>query len=235
MMKQLGIFNEEDRLKKLSKLGDPLERLDVIDWTVFRPVLERALQKKRKSNAGRPAYDYLMMFKILVLQRLYNISDDGTEYQINDRLSFMRFLDLTLGDKVPDAKTVWVFREALTRAEAEGELFELFNRQMEAQGIITHTGTIVDATFVDAPRQRNTREENKSIKRGKYPRNGRRMTLKLNISVRKRIQMPAGQRKGTRHITGTRITRKLTRTARSSQITGLPPPAYMTARNSVIL
>ncbi len=169
MMKQLGIFNEEDRLKKLSQLGDSLERLNVIDWSVFRPVLVRAFQKERKSNAGRPAYDYLMMFKILVLQRLYNISDDETEYQINDRLSFMRFLDLTLGDRVPDAKTIWAFREALTRAEAEGELFELFNQQMEAQGIITHTGTIVDATFVDAPRQRNTREENESIKSGEIP------------------------------------------------------------------
>ncbi len=169
MMKQLGIFNEEERLKKLSKLGDTLERLNVIDWTVYQPVLERALQKERKSNAGRPAYDYLMMFKILVLQRLYNLSDDQTEYQINDRMSFMRFLDLTLGDTVPDAKTIWAFREALSCAGAAEELFELFNRQLEEQDIITHAGTIVDATFVDAPRQRNTREENKTIKNGEIP------------------------------------------------------------------
>ncbi len=169
MMKQLGIFNEEDRLKKLSKLGDTLERLNVIDWTVYQPVLERALQKERKSNVGRPAYDYLMMFKILVLQRLYNLSDEQTEYQINDRMSFMRFLDLTLGDTVPDAKTIWAFREALSCAGAAEELFELFNRQLEEQDIITHAGTIVDATFVDAPRQRNTREENKTIKNGEIP------------------------------------------------------------------
>jgi len=169
MMKQMGIFNEEDRLKKLSELGDSLERLNVIDWSVFQPVLVQAFHKERKSNAGRPAYDYLMMFKILVLQRIYNISDDETEYQVNDRLSFMRFLGLTLGDKVPDAKTIWAFREALTRAEVAEELFELFNQQLEAQGIITHTGTIVDATFVDAPRQRNTREENESIKGGEIP------------------------------------------------------------------
>ncbi len=91
MMKQLGMFDEEDRLRKLSRLGDSLERLNVIDWTMFQPVLARAFEKERKSNAGRPPYDYLMMFKILVLQRLYNISDDQTEYQINDRMSFMRF------------------------------------------------------------------------------------------------------------------------------------------------
>ncbi len=164
MMKQMGMFDEEDRLRKLTRLGDSLERLNVIDWTVFRPVLTCAFQKERKSNAGRPSYDHLMMFKILVLQRLYNISDDQTEYQINDRMSFMRFLGLSLSDTVPDAKTIWAFRETLTRAGASEELFELFNRQLEAQGVITHTGTIVDATFVDAPRQRNTREENKSIK-----------------------------------------------------------------------
>jgi len=169
MKKQLGMFDEEDRLRKLSKLGDSLERLNVIDWTVFQPVLVRAFQKERKSKAGRPPYDYLMMFKILVLQRLYNISDDQTEYQINDRMSFMRFLGLTLGDTVPDAKTIWAFRETLTRKGAEEELFELFNRQLETQGIITHTGTIVDATFVDAPRQRNNRRENQSIKNGEIP------------------------------------------------------------------
>lgn len=169
MMKQLGMFDEEDRLRKLSRLGDSLERLNVIDWTVFQPVIARAFEKERKSNAGRPPYDHLMMFKILVLQRLYNISDDQTEYQINDRMSFMRFLGLTLGDTVPDAKTIWAFREALTCAGAAEELFELFTRQLEAQGVITHTGTIVDATFVDAPRQRNTREENKSIKNEEIP------------------------------------------------------------------
>ena len=169
MMKQIGIYDEEDRLKKLTKLGDSLERLHVIDWRVFQPALVRVFQKERKSNAGRPAYDYLMMFKILVLQRLYNIADDETEYQINDRLSFMRFLGLTLGDKAPDAKTIWAFREALTRAEVVEELFKLFNQQLEAQGIISHAGTIVDATFVDAPRQRNTREENKRIKSGEIP------------------------------------------------------------------
>ncbi len=159
MMKQLGMFDEEDRLRKLPRPGDSLERLNVIDWTIFQLVLARAFEKERKSNAGRPPYDHLMMFNILVLQRLYNISDDQTEYQINDRMSFRRFLGLTLWDTVPDAKTIWALRETLTCAGAAEELFELFTQQLEAQGVITHTGTIVDATFVDAPRQRNTREE----------------------------------------------------------------------------
>ena len=88
---QLSFVAEDDRLEKLSKLGDSLEKLDIIDWEAFRPLLKDALQKERKSNAGRPPYDALLLFKILILQRLFNLSDDQTEYQINDRMSFMRW------------------------------------------------------------------------------------------------------------------------------------------------
>ena len=168
-MMQFGFFTEENRLEKLTKLGDSLEKLDIIQWERFRPVLDKAFKKERKNKSGRPPYDCLLMFKILILQRLFNLSDDQTEYQINDRMSFMRFLGLSLGDRVPDAKTIWLFRDTLTKAEIIDELFQLFNLRLEQQGIITHTGTIVDATFVDAPRQRNTREENKGIKNGEVP------------------------------------------------------------------
>jgi len=166
---QLGFFNEETRFEKLTKLGDSLEKLNIIDWRIFCPILDVSLKKEGKSSVGRPPYDYLLLFKTLILQRLFNLSDDQTEYQINDRMSFMRFLGLSLGDKIPDAKTIWLFRNNLTQANVTEELFRLFNRQLESQGIITHTGTIVDATFVDAPRQRNTREENKTIKEGEIP------------------------------------------------------------------
>ncbi len=168
-MMQLGIFSEETRLQKLTKLGDSLEKLNIINWEVFRPVLNATFKKEHKGSGGRPPYDYLLLFKVLILQRLFNLSDEQTEYQINDRMSFMRFLGLSLGDRVPDAKTIWLFRDTLTQTKAIEELFRLFSRQLESQGIITHTGTIVDATFVDAPRQRNTREENKTIKEGKTP------------------------------------------------------------------
>lgn len=74
-------------------------------------------EKERKSNAGAKPYDVVMMFKILVIQSLYNLSDDAVEYQIMDRISFMRFLGLGLGDRVPDAKTIWLFRERLKKAK----------------------------------------------------------------------------------------------------------------------
>lgn len=107
-----------------------------------------------------------MMFKVLILEKLFNLSDDQTEYQITDRMSFQRFLGLSLGDKVPDAKTIWLFKNTLTELGIVDILFAQFNRMLEERGIITHKRTIVDATFVDAPRQRNSREENKKIKNG---------------------------------------------------------------------
>ena len=167
---QLGLFDEYERLERLSELGDPLTRLNqVMNWEMFRPELQKAFQKERKGPGGRPPYDYVMMFKILVLQKLYKLSDEQTEYQINDRMSFMRFLGIGLESRVPDAKTIWLYRETLTQAHVIDKLFSLFNAQLDEAKLITHTGSIVDATFVDAPRQRNTREENKKIKEGEVP------------------------------------------------------------------
>lgn len=151
-------------------MGDPLEKLNrVMDWGMFEGILNRVFAKEHKGAGGRPPYSYLLLFKILILQRLFNISDDQAEYQINDRVSFMRFLGLALGDRVPDAKTIWLFRDTLAKADVMEELFEQFTQQLEQRGIVTHTGSIVDATFVEAPRQRNTREENLQIKEGKTP------------------------------------------------------------------
>jgi len=169
-MKQLGFFDESKRMEKLSRLGDSLERLNqIVDWNMFSTILNRALAREHKCPGGRPPYNSVMLFKVLILQRIYNLSDDQTEYQINDRMSFMRFLGLTIGDNVPDAKTIWLFRDTLTKANVMPDLFALFNQTLEAAHLITHTGSIVDATFVDAPRQRNTREENQTIKSGSVP------------------------------------------------------------------
>jgi len=129
----------------------------------------KALKKEAKGPGGRPAFDYVMMFKILILQKMYNISDAQTEYQIKDRLSFMRFLGLSLCDTVPDEKTIWEFRDNLVKAKIIDTVFYRFTRQLEEKKIITYSGSIIDATFVEAPKQRNSREENAKIKEGKVP------------------------------------------------------------------
>ena len=166
-MKQINFIAEDNRLSRLSAMGDPLERVaGAVDFEIFRPVMNTVFEKETAAPGGRPPWDYVLMFKILLLQQWYTIADDLTEYLINDRLSFQRFLGLSLGDKVPDAKTIWLFRENLTKSGAYRELFDLFAQQMEDQGVITRSGSIVDASFADAPRQRNTHEENKKIKEG---------------------------------------------------------------------
>ena len=103
------------------------------------------------------------MFKILILQRYYNLSDSQIEYQILDRLSFCRFLGLSLNDKVPNEKTVWNFRDKIINKGLEKELFENFRTLLENYGLIAHEGKIMDASFVEAPRQSNSKEKNKVI------------------------------------------------------------------------
>lgn len=167
---QFGFFDIEKKRNRLSELGDQLEKLNkVIDWEIFRPVLNRIFKKTAKGPGGRPAFDYVMMFKILIIQKYYNLSDDQTEYQINDRISFMRFLGLGLSDKVPDAKTIWYFRNTLTENEVGKELFNRFEQELEAAHLISHKGSIVDATFADVPKQHNTPDEKKDLKEGKTP------------------------------------------------------------------
>jgi IS5 family transposase len=169
-MRQKGFFDEDDRLKELSKLGDPLEKLNTyIDWEQFKGLLSVELEKEPKELSGRPPFDYVMMFKILILQRIYNISDAQAEYQIKDRRSFMRYLSLTLNDRIPDEKTRWEFRDKRVKAKIAEIAFCRFTQQLEEKKIITYSGSLTDASFVEAPRQRNSREENETIKEGKIP------------------------------------------------------------------
>lgn len=168
----LGLFDEHFLLEKLTKLNDPLIKLNKhIDWKIFSPVLNQAFTNpdKDESKGGRPPFDILMMFKILLLQGMYNLSDDQMEYQITDRRSFMRFLELKTSDKVPDSKTIWNFRESLIEKGVIQKLFEQFNTALDNQGLFANEGRMVDASFVEAPHQRNTREENKQVKSGETP------------------------------------------------------------------
>jgi hypothetical protein len=129
MRGQVGFWDIDERYVRLSEAGDPLEKLNgLVPWEVFRKPLAKALKRSDGAKGGRPPYDPVMMFRIMVLQALYGLSDDQAEFQIQDRLSFMRFLGLGLGDRVPDAKTIWLFREHLTQAKAIENLFARFDK-----------------------------------------------------------------------------------------------------------
>ena len=165
-----GFFDEQFRLEKLTSQNDPLVKLlQEINWEQFRKILTDAFEKEEKGIGGRPAFDYVMMFKILVLQRYYNLSDEQMQYQILDRLSFMRFLGLTLSDRVPDEKTIWLFRENLMEHKLIDKLFTKFLNSLEKANLVGKEGRMVDASFIEVPRQRNSREENQKIKEGTTP------------------------------------------------------------------
>ncbi len=184
-MPQSGFFDLDDRFKKIDE-RDPLVGLNqLIDWESFRSTLNKIREKNRKSNAGRKPYDTVLMFKVLVLQHLYNVSDDQIEYQIRDRYSFGRFLGLIdPSSKIPDAKTIWLFRENLVKLNLMKEIFYDFDCQLNDKGYKAQKGQIVDASFVDVPKQRNTKKENEQIKHGETPE---RFTGNPNVAAQKDI------------------------------------------------
>jgi IS5 family transposase len=166
-----GFFDEQETLAKLSKLNDPLEKLNnCIDFEIFRETLNGIYQKPEpRSNAGAKPYDYVLMFKILILQRLYNLSDEQMEFQLNDRLSFKRFTGLEFSHRVPDYNTIWNFKQSLSKEDNERKLFDKFYAMLEQKNMLVNEGKMVDASFHEVPRQRNSREENQIIKEGSIP------------------------------------------------------------------
>ena len=153
-----GLFDKQFLLENLTKLKNPLAKLEEhIDRDIFVPILDITFSKPENiSKRGRSPYDRVMTFKLLILQSLYNLSDDQMEYQITDRLSFKRFLGLKSSDRVPDSKTIWQFRETLIQEGIIEALFYRFNQALDDQSIFAKTGQIVDASFVEVPRQRKT-------------------------------------------------------------------------------
>lgn len=167
-MEQIGLFGIKERLESLSKIGDPLEKINkVVSFEAFRGELEKSLKFSDRGKGGRPPYDAVLILKVLILQTLYNLSDDQIEYQIKDRLSFMRFLGLTVSSQIPDAKTVWLYRERLSGTI--DKLFKKFNDILVNSGYLAKEGQIMDATIVQVPRQRMKKEEKEEIKNGDIP------------------------------------------------------------------
>jgi len=172
--KEADLFSMLDHQREMAGHCKGINKLNaVIDWELFRGELEALLAYDQRSprQGGRPPFDPVLMLKVLVLQKYHGLSDDETEFQIRDRFSFMRFLGLQAGDSIPDAKTIWDFKQRLEQDDRQGarKLFERFVEQLHQEGLIGREGSIVDASFVDAPRQRNNREDNARIKAGERP------------------------------------------------------------------
>ena len=148
MAGQPGFFDLDERYASLSSAGDPLERLAmVVDFELFRAELEAALDRSDRAKGGRPPYDPVLMFKVLVLQTLYTLSDDQTEYQLKDRLSFMRFVGLALGDPGPDAKTLWLCRGSRPAPARSSVYFARFERVLRDAGCLVMAGRWTQASL----------------------------------------------------------------------------------------
>jgi len=191
-MGQINIFGVETQLDKLTKMGDQLiEMKELIDWEMFRTPIEKAIRKPDYDKGGRPPWDAVLMYKVVMLQQWYNLSDESTEYQINDRLSFQRFLDIECGAKVPDENTIWDFKEALSNAGIERELFDMFNSYLLERGIITLKGSIIDASFVTVDKRHTSKKDDKSLKEGDCPHD-------LHVDCAKRLEN--GEIKDEEHV-----------------------------------
>ena len=167
---QGGLFDYQERKAELSQRSPPLDRLNErVDWEVFRDVLEKQLNYKHEGRVGgRTPWDPVLMFKIILLQKYFDLSEEQTEFQILDRFSFQRFLGMDVSDEVPEKNTIWNDKERLGKQGMQ-ECFECFDKELREAGLLASKGKIVDASFVDVPKQRNSRKENQQIKEGKMP------------------------------------------------------------------
>ncbi len=163
-----SLFSLSEHFERLSKDGDPLETLDAtVDFEYFRGWLVDGLGYSDGSRGGRPPFDPVSMFKVLILQAQHNLSDAKMEFMIRDRLSWMRFLGFELGRATPDENTIRHFRNRMTETGTLKRVMKAFDRQLKKKGYIPMSGQIVDATLVPAPKQRNTDGEKEAIKAGK--------------------------------------------------------------------
>jgi IS5 family transposase len=182
-MGQRGFFDADKRLEALSAKGDPLEAINcLVPWENFRAEIEAVVltpEELKKSSAGRKPLDAILMFKMLVLQSLNNLSDEQVEYQVRDRLSFSRFLGIAIEDSIPDATTLWLFREKLAKAGLIEKLFDRFDQHLAAEGYIARGGQIIDASIVPVPTQRNNRHENEELRAGRTPMEWKKKPAKL--------------------------------------------------------
>lgn len=124
----------------------------IIDWKPIDKMISKYYQKGT-SVSGRPSYGGLTLFKMCLLQTWYGLSDYELEDQVNDRISFSKFVGLSLEDSVPDHSVISRFRSELTKKKAFEKIFQLINQQLEGANIIIKTGVIVDASITDSPRK----------------------------------------------------------------------------------
>jgi len=163
------LFATEHHRRKIDHLGDPLAAIESqIDFAVLADEVDRVAPRPASAQGGRPPFPTEAMVRILILKRLYNLSDEQMEYQLLDRMSYQRFCGLTDALNIPDRTTVWTFENRIGEQGAQA-LFDGVTAQLLKAGYIARGGQIIDATLVPAPKQRLTRKEKDIVKEGAMP------------------------------------------------------------------
>ncbi len=165
-----GFWDEKQRIAKLQEKKPVMTRLaETIHRETFHPIIDKGYSQEPKSNAGRKRIDPLILFKMLVLHHLFNLSDEEIEFQVNNHRSFEEFGGLGAMNDIPDTTTMAFFRERLRKAGVIEEPFEMFERCLSDQGLEAIGGQIIEATLAPIPKQHNSREENKDKKSDRLP------------------------------------------------------------------
>lgn len=178
-----GLFWRQIHEDKHEQLKSPFFTLsEQMHWKKFEWRLNKALNRLERDpkKGGRPPFDPLVMFKVIVLQSYYQLSDDEMEFQLYDRLSFRQFAGLKDGDKIPDAKTIWFFKDQLSQTNTMKKLFELFGDHLASLGLQARGGQIIDASIQEVRKPRSRREEAYETKAAKAQRDGDATFTKKN-------------------------------------------------------
>ena len=168
-MDQRHLLEEDQQSRALKEFTNLQSMKDLVDWTLFTPLLEEVFGPPRTSGKGRRSWDYLIIFRSLLLGVMNGLSDEQLQYMLLDRTSFKQFVGLNSKDHVPDQKTLWKYRDKLSQSGRIDELVAVFKEQLASHGYSLQTGTLVDSSVVQVPRQRNSREENATLKSGSVP------------------------------------------------------------------
>lgn len=169
-MIKMSLFAEQEREAKLDKIGDALSKLaEHVDFSALAAEIEEAAPRPGRERGGRPPFPTEMMVRVLVIQQLYNLSDEQMEFQLLDRLSFQRFVGLRQSSQVPDRTTIWTFKERLIKAGATERIFEAVKRQLDRHGYIARGGQMIDASIVPVPKQTLTKEEKEIVQQDAMP------------------------------------------------------------------
>ena len=157
------LFAAEAHRRKVDTLGDLLVEIEsCIEFAALAAAVDQMAPRPVSPQGGRPQFPTETMVSILVLKRLYNLSDEQMEYQLLDRMSYQRFCDLSQASNIPDRTTVWTFENRIGETGAKA-LFDGMNAQLLAKGFIARGGQIIDATLVPAPRQHLNKEEKELV------------------------------------------------------------------------